>query len=489
MKIHSYESLDSTSTEAARLIDANEALPFAVIAAQQTQGRGRSGRSWESPQGGLYLTLVLPPHLHPDIQHPGSLPLWVAAHTAAFFKEKFSIRVTIKWPNDLLFAGRKLAGILCEGRMQGKELSSLIIGIGINLHEAPKVTEQESVSLEQILGHGLGCDARTLGQELAERLCERSGPQAWQALYEQYSIENGQLYTDGNARLSLYGVNDEGALQLVDLASQELKTLNSVSHGYRWIHQSQGGMLVADIGNSLVKIGYFKNAKERGAEVLKLDLRDEHHPQAIDEFFAKFPQSRPSIIHGITVASRPWEILSKSLRAHGLSLVPVPKRSIRVDYRNYNFDHLGIDRVSIAEAARAFYPNTPLLVVSAGTCITVEAIDAKGLYLGGYILPGLQTKLNSLHLRTDRLPLLKIYEESIVNLPLFGHNTKEAMISGILHESIGLVSFVRSKMPPETKVVLTGGDGQLLNSILHEEWSEGLTLEGIRLMAKGGSVC
>lgn len=488
MKILAFDSLDSTSTHAARLLDAGETAPFAIIAREQNAGRGRSGRQWESPKGGLYFTLVLPSENHPDPANPGSLPLWVASQTAAWIQKTFSVRVTIKWPNDLLFGGRKLAGILCESRMQGKTLGPLIIGIGINLHDAPDVTEQESVALEGILRRPLPLDAEALGKDLAEFLWEKTKDRDWRKSYETFALENGQLFSDGQSFHSLYGVTPEGGMQLIDLQSKVMQTLSTVSHGYRWVYQQRNPLLVADIGNSLVKLGYFADAKSSKLEILRLDLREEGFQKKLHDFLELLPIPKPWVVHGITVASRPWEKLSEALKPLNLTLVPVPKRSIRVNYSAYNFDQLGIDRVSLAEAALQIYPNQALLVISAGTCITVEALNAQGEYLGGYILPGFQTKLNSLHLRTDRLPLLKIYEENTLNLGLFGHDTKEAMLSGIIHESIALIEYLCRQMPAPPRLVMTGGDGLIFSRFITGDFHEALTLEGIRLMANGGAV-
>lgn len=489
MKKLAFDSLDSTSTHAARLLDENESAPFAVIAKTQTAGRGRSGRQWESPKGGLYFTLVLPPEKHPDPKHPGSLPLWVASQTAAFFHEKFSLRLTIKWPNDLLFAGRKLAGILCESRMQGKDLGPLIIGIGVNLHDAPPVTEQQSVALEEILQKPLAEDALKLGEQLADFLWEKTEDKDWRKTYDFFALENGQLYTDGKRLASLYNVTKDGNLQLIDIQTKEMQSLSSVSHGYRWVYQEKNPLLLADIGNSLVKLAYFTDASSDKALIARLDLRDESFALDLARFLDSIPYPKPWIVHGITVASRPWEKLSEALNPHRLTLVPVPKRPLRVNYSAYNFSQLGVDRVALAEAAKQKYPNEALLVLSAGTCITIEAVSKEGAYLGGYILPGLQTKLNSLHLRTDRLPLLKIYEEDTGSLDLFGHNTKEAMLSGLIHESIALIEYLGRTLPEKPRLILTGGDAGILSRFLSADYHEALTLEGVRLMAKGGAVC
>ena len=497
MKILAFDSLDSTSSFATRQLDTNAAsLPFAVVARRQTAGRGRSGKSWESPLGGLYFTLVLPPEQHPDASHRGALPLWVAAQTAAFIHQTFGIRVTIKWPNDLLFAGRKLAGILCESRLHGNEWGPALIGIGINLHEAPRVEEQESISIDGIIGPA-DRDALKIGTELCHFLKARLMDKNWLKTYESFALEAGQLWRSDSGQIrQLKAVTEDGAMLLQGLGDQSPEAINTVSHGFRWIYQLPEGMplLVADIGNSLVKIAFYKNARSSEAKILKIDIRDTDHRAKLDEFILSLSLPKPWILHGITVASRPWDKLAELLAPHQIHLVVLPKRSLRADFSQYHFAQLGIDRVALSEAARHQYRNAPVLVVSAGTCITIEALSASGQYLGGYILPGLQTKLNSLHLRTDRLPLLKIYEEKLEakeNLTLFGHDTRSAMLSGLIHESVALIEYLlrqMTKLGETPRVLFTGGDGEIMSRYIEGEFRCDLVLEGVRLLTLGGQV-
>ena len=111
----------------------------AVATDHQTAGRGRRGRTWFSPPGaGLYLTYIVRGGLRP--LHAGVLPLLAGVVTARLC-ERLGARPELKWPNDLLLrsAGeghRKLAGILCESRVQGEELTALL-GIGLNLRAPP----------------------------------------------------------------------------------------------------------------------------------------------------------------------------------------------------------------------------------------------------------------------------------------------------------------------------------------------------------------
>lgn len=127
--LFSYPTLASTSDTAADLLAAGESLPFAVTAAQQSAGRGQRGREWASPPGNLYITYALP-------RRTDAVPL--AGFAAALaVREALSQwappeALQLKWPNDVLLKGRKVAGLLLENRPD-----ALLVGIGINLAAAP----------------------------------------------------------------------------------------------------------------------------------------------------------------------------------------------------------------------------------------------------------------------------------------------------------------------------------------------------------------
>ena len=106
----------------------------AVATDAQTSGRGRRGRVWFSPPGcGLYLTWLVRGRVAP--MHAGVLPLLAGVVTARLC-ESLGARPTLKWPNDLLLGGRKLAGILCESRVDAAGMDALV-GIGLNLRAPP----------------------------------------------------------------------------------------------------------------------------------------------------------------------------------------------------------------------------------------------------------------------------------------------------------------------------------------------------------------
>jgi BirA family biotin operon repressor/biotin-[acetyl-CoA-carboxylase] ligase len=147
-RIAAYGELDSTNSEARRLAQAGEPGPLWITAERQTAGRGRRGRVWDSAPGNLAATLLLRPEA--PIAIVGQLSFVAAlavAEMAAHFAPQAAI--TVKWPNDVLAEGRKLAGILLEAGPAPKG-TWLAIGIGVNLASFPQGTEFPATSLAQL---------------------------------------------------------------------------------------------------------------------------------------------------------------------------------------------------------------------------------------------------------------------------------------------------------------------------------------------------
>lgn len=132
-KIYAYRSVKSTNDIAAELALAGEPEGTIVTAEQQTRGRGRLGRSWHSPFGcGIYVSIILKPRFKPE-KAPGTAVMTSVALADAIAKF-CPADVKIKWPNDVLLAGRKIAGILTELSAEKNRIDYVIIGVGINVN-------------------------------------------------------------------------------------------------------------------------------------------------------------------------------------------------------------------------------------------------------------------------------------------------------------------------------------------------------------------
>jgi BirA family biotin operon repressor/biotin-[acetyl-CoA-carboxylase] ligase len=124
-----FDRLDSTNNVAAGLADSAENDGVAVVAEEQTSGRGQHGRSWTCPAGtGVLLSVLLFPP--PAVRRPALLTAWAAVSVCETIRELAGLSARIKWPNDVLISGRKVCGILLE---QGR---GTVTGIGLNVNQS-----------------------------------------------------------------------------------------------------------------------------------------------------------------------------------------------------------------------------------------------------------------------------------------------------------------------------------------------------------------
>jgi BirA family biotin operon repressor/biotin-[acetyl-CoA-carboxylase] ligase len=154
-------SVGSTQEVAREAALAGAPAGLAVVAGQQTAGKGRAGRAWWSPaRGGLYLSLLLRPAL--PAEHASWVTMCLALGAAEAIEAVCGLRPDLKWPNDLEWQGRKLAGILAETSFVGDRLDHVIAGIGLNVavdfSPQPELA-RTAVSLEQACGQAVDASA------------------------------------------------------------------------------------------------------------------------------------------------------------------------------------------------------------------------------------------------------------------------------------------------------------------------------------------
>jgi BirA family biotin operon repressor/biotin-[acetyl-CoA-carboxylase] ligase len=153
VKSYIYGTIESTNLQARRLWEAQTSNdPFAVVADEQTGGVGRQGRRWQSPRGGLWMTVAWPAfRLVHEYQ---GLPLAAGHALASLLESDYHLTPQIKWPNDVLIAGRKIAGILCQSQALPLR-TSLLVGIGVNVN-----------FMSSALGTDMRCPPTSLQEEL-----------------------------------------------------------------------------------------------------------------------------------------------------------------------------------------------------------------------------------------------------------------------------------------------------------------------------------
>ncbi len=125
-----------------------------IVADTQSDGRGRQGRGWDSPPGGLYITVLLEAGSHANL-----MPLVAGVAVAETMRDGFGVEAVLKWPNDVLIEGRKVGGILVDADWSGDERGVILLGVGVNLNNTiPKLLE-EATSLSVEAGEEIDVDA------------------------------------------------------------------------------------------------------------------------------------------------------------------------------------------------------------------------------------------------------------------------------------------------------------------------------------------
>jgi len=125
-----FDVIDSTQNYALTIASNQKENGSVVIAQRQTSGRGRHGRKWSSPVGGIWLSIILHPKF--DISYTTLFPIASSLALALAIENTLRIKPELKWPNDVTINGKKVAGMLVDITVQSNKIESLILGVGIN---------------------------------------------------------------------------------------------------------------------------------------------------------------------------------------------------------------------------------------------------------------------------------------------------------------------------------------------------------------------
>jgi BirA family biotin operon repressor/biotin-[acetyl-CoA-carboxylase] ligase len=220
------DHVDSTNDEAARQLAEGRPAPFAILARRQTRGRGRFGRTWHSEaNGNLYASFAFRPRVAPERMQ--TFTLWMGVNVCELLANFAHVTPGLKWPNDLLFDGRKAGGMLTEARVDADQIRDLVFGLGLNVNGAsadwPADLARRAVSLAEVAGAPLDLNrlaAALIGRVLLayEAFAAGEHTERFADLWNRYDLLRGQPVTllEGGRRHHgiVVGVDDEGALLL-----------------------------------------------------------------------------------------------------------------------------------------------------------------------------------------------------------------------------------------------------------------------------------
>jgi len=135
-----FDSIDSTQNQALKMADEPANNGTVIIAAKQTGGKGRSGRKWISPKGGIWLSIILQPKF--DISITTLFPIASALALSNALEKTLKISPELKWPNDLTIKGKKIAGMLVDVSLESNRIENMVLGVGINFNVDSKQIEK-----------------------------------------------------------------------------------------------------------------------------------------------------------------------------------------------------------------------------------------------------------------------------------------------------------------------------------------------------------
>ena len=231
-----FDSLDSTNLEAMRQAKAGAPQGLCIVAREQTNGRGRLDRSWQSPKdAGLYFSIVLRPTL--EVSDWPLITLMAALAVSDALMKACGLRADIKWPNDLFVNERKLCGILAE-TVETEVGPAAIVGIGINLqaNSLPATVSDLATSVETATG--VQPDSARLLQEMLRAIGERyeslQSPQGSEHTIREWCA-NSSYAVGRQVRVALgddtfegttHGLESDGALR-VEVEGQKMRIVRA----------------------------------------------------------------------------------------------------------------------------------------------------------------------------------------------------------------------------------------------------------------------
>lgn len=214
----------STNTDLCRMAREGAANKTVLIAERQTGGKGRRGRSFLSPEGGLYMSLLLR-----ELPYDGDAAIITSVAAVAFRRALQSFckeQIGIKWVNDLLINGKKLAGILTEGVVEQNCIKGVVVGVGVNLGAVPAEVADIACSL------GGGADAQHVAEAMLDAMDEILSLSLERVMeeYRTYSVALGHkvLIIGANGEREAQAITtDDRARLICRTESGEILTLNS----------------------------------------------------------------------------------------------------------------------------------------------------------------------------------------------------------------------------------------------------------------------
>ena len=228
-----HEKTGSTNLDAKQLAEERAPHGTLVVAEEQTDARGRRGRSWQAPAGSnIYFSLVLRPEF--PAERASMLTLVMATSVARAVREQCGLKAEIKWPNDIVINKRKVCGILTEMTLEARAIGYVVVGVGINVNqqEFPEDIRETATSLSRESGTMFS------REELLQKIME-----FFEADYENFlkTEDMSSLMEDYNAWL----VNRDSQVKVLEPAGEYVGTAHGINENGELLVERENGQLEA----------------------------------------------------------------------------------------------------------------------------------------------------------------------------------------------------------------------------------------------------
>ena len=140
-QVYFFENLNSTQIQAIKMASESKNNGAIIIAKKQSSGKGRTNRKWYSPEGGIWLSIIVHPKF--DISMITLFPIASASALCQAMEKSFDIKPEVKWPNDVTINGKKVAGILVDASLESNKIENIVLGVGINFDVNIKEIEKK----------------------------------------------------------------------------------------------------------------------------------------------------------------------------------------------------------------------------------------------------------------------------------------------------------------------------------------------------------
>lgn len=466
--------------------------PLAVMAHQQTQGRGRAGRQWEaSADGSLCLSVGL------EISLPVS-PWFSIVVGVAVTRVLTGLGVDglqLKWPNDLLLKGRKLGGVLCELVTAGPK-QVLIVGLGLNLkniHQPRALGGLGSSNLLQDSKTRIDLSKAELALLLASNIAhevqqsQREGFAVWQSEFNRldawFGLQLEVVHADYTIRGQSRGCHSDGSYLI-----QDGNGLQLIQSGDLSLRKSVGDVMLMDAGNTRVKWIVARHSSSKFVDDSRqfFSTAELTKPEGFKQLAEQLAHTAAQykcqeiwVCHVLGAGF--WQQLSAALELmeSGLTMrAPVIGKGKLLGSLYVNPASLGQDRwmgclAGLTSPLQGV--QVPLnCVVSFGTATTIDGVvrsdlldvswggAAPSVHVGGVIIPGVELMQNSLHSNTAQLPKVQLQYE------VWPTSTESAIASGIVRAQWSAVQSFVNDLEAQF-----GGPGKGLPPIQCRLWVHG----------------